>query len=218
MEPNATVTLLQAIIGSVGGLTISLTLIRLMIWKGNQGTKDEVKLLKTSTSENFKIVFKRLDEHGAVYDRYLTNEAFFKAIEAVTRDGVDLVNDPDEEFEFGEDVGCYIELVAEQLKNFAKDILIIGANEVADEVVLSKISSLSSKLKIKTEEAFGKQNAVLFKRKYTPTLRKYAKDVQEISSEIGNDKNGKFRDMTIMFLRKSISVIARFGISCKTKK
>lgn len=220
-DPGSAVTLLEAAIGGFVGLTASLGLIKMMIWKGNKETKDELKSFEKANSGEHTKIFNKLGEHSLIINRYASNEAFYKALEKLAQDGVSVVEEETEEKSNSNsnpnpnnelDLGCLIQVILESIKGFAKDVLLIGIIEVSDESVTSKINAIKAKIRAKCDKVFDIKSAKEFRRKYNPIITAYAKEVKNISTDVCNDKNGNFKDITIVLTRRMISRVIRFGL------
>lgn len=216
------VTLLQSIVGGFIGIAVSLGMIKLMIWKGNKETRDELKLFEISNEGQHKEIFEKLDTHNVTIDSYNSNRAFYKSLEKLAQDGANTVEEETEENPISNsnnkmDIGCLIQVLSESIKEFAKDVLLIGINEVSDESVTSKINVIKAKIRAKCDRVLGTENAKEFRRKTNPILIAYARDVRNISADICNDKDGSFKDITKLFTRKMISQVIRFGFRIMEK-
>ena len=171
-----------------------------------------------------KRIFVLLDQHDETLDRYSSNEEFYKLLEKAAEDGFEFFSDLEKDtIEFNEkEIRVLSRVVSFMVKStidFYRDISVLGLDDTSKDAIASKFANYSMIMKRELLSILRSD----FVEKFFVSLNKvhaqFLEEILEVTDDNINDKENRFRDVVILFLRKrQASFIREYGKYRKEKR
>ena len=175
----------------------------------------KLKKMDTKNTKDHKIIFDQVNNltvhvsrNRATLNRYSDNESFFKSIEETVEEALKYLEE--------EPKACqYINAVGRCVISFSKDIIRTGIETIKDKVVYTKADGYKNEALTLNIKLFGKEFNKAYESKYSPITKKYLADICKISEDNVNDKQKRFRSMTMVYIETIASNFVNFYLNNK---
>jgi hypothetical protein len=195
---------MASIYGIFNNGIVNITVVSLLV---SQIVKSKLKPIENDV----KLAKDFMEKHNDILTQLFDNESFCNALERTIENHVLFLGNSNQ------DARTYIVFIGSLIKSFSNDILQIGITDVKNDTVLSKATHHISLARHKLSELFGIEWAEKYYRKSKKITEKYINDVCHISDDIVNDKQMRFRTITIAYTQKIMSNFVREYFLLDTK-
>ena len=171
--------------------------------------------MDTKNTEDHKTIFDQVNNltvhvsrNRATLNRYSDNESFFKSIEETVEEALKYLEEES-------DACQYVNMIGKCVINFSKDIIRTGIEIIKDSAVRTKAAGYSHDTIVLNIKLFGEEFCKQYEAKHSSITKKYLADICLISEDNVNDKQKRFRSMTMVYIETIASNFVNFYLNNK---
>lgn len=162
-----------------------------------------------------------LEKHDSRFNRYLTNDGFYSALNETAGSGIEMLKDNTADYDSKDkcyrkvdDESCnYLLFSAKQMELFARNVISRGIDDKLSNTILeTEIKLCIKESKAYLSGLFNEEIANRYFKQNEEIHKRYIENVLELSEDWINDKAERFRTISYETLQRTINNFIKFVI------